>query len=519
MNGIVKRVVIVGGGSAGWLTAGVIAAEHMADMETGLEIILIESPDIKPIGVGEGTWPSMRSTLQKMGISETDFIRECDASFKQGSKFSQWTKGSGDEYYHPFTLPAGYNEINLVDRWQEFRKQITFADAVCVQSHLCSQGLAPKQISTPEYAFVANYGYHLDAGKFSGFLQKHCIEKLGVKHILANVNNVNIDSDGYIVSVNTQPHGDDIAGDLFIDCTGFASLLIGQFYKVPFLSKKDILFNDTALAVQIPYREESDAIASHTLSTAQSAGWIWDIGLPSRRGVGYVYSGAHTTAEKAEAELRKYIEPTIGAREAESISLRKITIDSGYRKEFWHKNCVAVGLSAGFLEPLEASALVLVELSAKMISEQMPANRTVMAVVAKRFNEKFTYRWERIIDFLKLHYILSKRTDSSFWRDNCVLSSIPDSLQELVTLWQHQSPWHYDATQAEEMFPSASFQYVLYGMGFETLSRPTKRRSDNSTVADRLLMENAQRVKQLSASLPTNRELLHKIKLFGLQKI
>lgn len=518
MNISVKRVVIVGGGSAGWLTAGVIAAEHMAHTEVGLEIILVESPDIKPIGVGEGTWPSMRATLQKMGVSETDFIRECDASFKQGSKFSKWTTGMDDDYYHPFTLPAGYNEINLVDQWQPFRERITFADAVCVQSHLCNQGLAPKQISTPEYAFVANYGYHLDAGKFSAFLQKHCVEKLGVKHMLANVSNVNIDSEGYISSVGTQAHGD-IEGDLFIDCTGFASLLIGQFYKIPFLSKKNILFNDTALAVQIPYREESEAIASHTLSTAQSAGWVWDIGLPSRRGVGYVYSSAHTTTEKAEVELRKYIGPAIGVREAESISLRKINIDSGYRKEFWHKNCVAVGLSAGFLEPLEASALVLVELSAKMISEQMPVNRTMMAVVAKRFNEKFIYRWERIIDFLKLHYILTKRTDSSFWLDNCLPSSIPDSLQELVSLWRYQSPWHYDATQTEEMFPSASFQYVLYGMGFETQPRLTKRRSSDMAVAERLLLENVQRARKLSASLPTNRELLQKIKSFGLQKI
>ena len=517
MSGIIKRVVIVGGGSAGWVTAGVIAAEHLANMELGLEVILVESPDIKPIGVGEGTWPSMRATLQKMGVSETDFIRECDASFKQGSKFSQWATGNGDEYYHPFTIPTGYNEINLADKWQSFRDKVSFADAVCVQSHLCTQGLAPKQISTPEYSFVTNYGYHLDAGKFSVFLQKHCVEKLGVKHILANVSDVNADSDGYIVSVGTQDNGN-ITGDLFIDCTGFASLFIGQFYKIPFISKKNILFNDTALAVQIPYREESDAIASHTLSTAQSAGWVWDIGLPSRRGVGYVYSSAHTTAEQAEREIRRYIAPTIGAREAETVSLRKIAIDSGYRKEFWHKNCVAVGLSAGFLEPLEASALVLVEVSAKMISEQMPVDRTVMEIVAKRFNEKFTYRWERIVDFLKLHYILTKRKDSSFWRDNCDSSSIPDSLQELVCLWRSRSPWHYDATQAEEMFPSASFQYVLYGMGFETSSGITKRRFDDA-LADRLLMENFQKVKQLSKNLPTNRELLNKIKQFGLQKI
>ncbi len=517
MSEVVKRIVIVGGGSAGWLTAGVIASEHMAHDELGLDVVLVESPDIRPIGVGEGTWPSMRSTLQKMGISETEFIRECDASFKQGSKFSQWVTGNGDEYYHPFTLPAGYSKINLAERWQLFREQVTFADAVCVQSHLCNLGLAPKQISTPEYASVANYGYHLDAGKFSALLHKHCTGKLGVKHVLANVNRINTDEAGYIVSVTTEG-GDDIVGDLFVDCTGFASLLIGQFYKIPFISKKNILFNDTALAVQIPYGEGGDAIASHTLSTAQSAGWIWDIGLPTRRGVGYVFSSDHTTTEKAEIELRKYIEPAIGRREAESISLRKISIDSGHRKEFWHKNCVAVGLSAGFLEPLEASALVLVEYSAKMISEQMPANRNVMAIVAKRFNEKFIYRWEGIINFLKLHYILSRRTDSPFWLENRKSSSIPDGLQELMSLWRYQSPWHYDATQVEEMFPSASFQYVLYGMGFETLARPTKRRSD-AALAERLFMENAQRIKQLSANLPSNRELINKIKQFGLQRI
>lgn len=516
MSGSVRRVVIVGGGSAGWLTAGVIASDHMAHHESGLEVVLIESPDVKPIGVGEGTWPSMRSTLQKMGISETELIRECDASFKQGSKFSQWATGD-DEYYHPFTPPAGYNEINLADYWQVFREQVTFADAVCVQSHICTQGLAPKQISTPEYAFVANYGYHLDAAKFSALLQKHCTQKLGVKHVLANVHNVRVDAEGYIVAVDTETHGD-IVGDLFIDCTGFTSLLIGQFYKVPFISKNNILFNDTALAVQIPYHKDSDAIASHTLATARSAGWIWDIGLPSRRGVGYVFSSAHTTADKAEAELRKYIEPVIGSQESESIALRKIAIQSGYRKEFWYKNCVAVGLSAGFLEPLEASALVMIEYSAKMISEQMPVNREQISVVAKRFNEKFIYRWERIIEFLKLHYVLSRRTDSTFWIDNRDPSTIPEGLQELVSLWRYRSPWHYDATHVEEMFPSASFQYVLYGMGFETLPRATQRRSD-SALAERLFKENIQRVMQLSANLPANRELLEKIKLFGLQRI
>jgi tryptophan halogenase len=317
--------------------------------------------------------------------------------------------------------------------------------------------------------------------------------------------------------ISTKQHGD-ITGDLFIDCTGFKSLLLGKHYDIPFISKKHILFNDTALAVHVPYQTENAAIASHTISTGQSAGWIWDIGLPSRRGVGHVFSSAHTTVEKAEKELRDYIRPSLG-KEADEISIRKIPINPGHRKIFWHKNCVAVGLSAGFLEPLEASALVLVELSAAMISEQLPANRDVMDIVAKRFNDKFLYRWDRIVDFLKLHYILTKRTDTQYWRDNCLAESIPEDLQTLLKLWRYESPWQLDFDHADEVFPSASYQYVLYGMGFETSARRTTRRSDNSDLAQITFQKNAQLTQKLLAGLPNNRELINKIKQYGLQKI
>jgi tryptophan halogenase len=180
---------------------------------------------------------------------------------------------------------------------------------------------------------------------------------------------------------------------------------------------------------------------------------------------------------------------------------------------------VAVGLSAGFLEPLEASALVLVELSAAMISEQLPANRDVMDIVAKRFNKKFLYRWDRIVDFLKLHYILTKRTDTKYWRDNCLAESIPEDLQTLLTLWRYESPWQLDFDHADEVFPSASYQYVLYGMGFETSARLTTRRSDNLELAQMTFQKNAQLTQKLLAGLPNNRELINKIKQYGLQKI
>ena len=518
MSKVIRKVVIVGGGTAGWLTAGVIAAEHNAKSETGLQVTLVESPEVNTVGVGEGTWPTMRETLDKIGINETDLFRECEASFKQGAKFAKWVTGKEDDfYYHPLVLPQGYTKTDLVFPWQKHRDKVSFADAVSYQGHICEQGRAPKLISTPEYASIANYAYHLNAVKLGQFLQKHCVEKLGVQHVIDHVIEINSAENGDIASVTTKNNGD-LAGDLFIDCTGFSSLLLGKHFEVPFINKKHILFNDTALAVHVPYLNEQDDIASHTISTAQSAGWIWDIGLPSRRGVGHVYSSAHISDKQAEVELRAYLKATIG-EQAETLPVRKIPIVPGHREKFWHKNCVAVGLSAGFLEPLEASALVLVELSAAMISEQLPASRHVMDIVAQRFNDKFLYRWDRIIDFLKLHYILTKRTDTAYWRDNCLAESIPQDLQDLLTLWQYQPPWHQDFTQVDEVFPSASYQYVLYGMGFKTAERATKKRSWDDKKAQMNFSQNAQLTKKLVNGLPTNRDLINKIRQFGLQKI
>jgi hypothetical protein len=513
--------VIVGGGSAGWLTAAVVAAEHCsasgAAPGSGLQVTLIESPDVGPIGVGEGTWPTMRDTLRKIGVTETDFIRECDASFKQGSKFNRWVSGRQEDYYfHPFVLPHGYTDTNLVAGWLQRHADVPFADLVSFQPHLCAQGKAPKQMTTPEYAAVANYAYHLDAGKFGLFLRKHCTEKLGVRLVLDHVTGINTHDNGDIASLQTKAHGA-LAGDLFVDCSGMQSLLLGQHYGIAFLSQKHVLFNDTALALQIPYASENSPIASQTLSTAQSNGWVWDIGLPTRRGVGHVYSSSHTSDDAAELELRSYIEGTAGTQDAGTP--RKITFNPGYRKKFWHRNCVAIGLSAGFIEPLEASALALVELSAAMLSEQMPVTRSDMDITARRFNDSFLYRWERVIDFLKMHYVLTKRADSAFWRDNARAESIPDRLSEQLTLWRHQPPSRYDFFRIEEVFPSASYQYVLYGMGFRPEQSAVTRQSDDLDRADGFFRETAGLTGKMLAALPGNRDLIGHIKRNGLQKI
>lgn len=509
-----KSIVIVGGGTAGWLTAGVIAAKHQARRGNGFSVTLVESPNTPIIGVGEGTWPTLRTTLAKIGVSETDFFRECDSAFKQGAYFARWTTGAPDDgYYHPLMLPQAFSRLNLVPHWLARDGEESFCDAVCPQGRICDEGLAPKTIATPEFEALANYAYHLDAGKFAGFLQRHCVEKLGVRHVLADVRSVEFAEDGDIRAVVTEQAGP-IEGDLFVDCSGFRSLLLGDALEVPFVDCSDVLFCDAALAIQVPYASESSPIVPHTLSTAQSAGWIWDVGLPTRRGVGHVYSTRYISDDEAERELRAYL----GGAGAD-LPVRKIPIRSGHRETFWKRNCVAVGLAAGFLEPLESSAIVLIELSAKLIAEQMPACREVMDVVAKRFNATTHYRWGRIIDFLKLHYVLSQREDSAFWRDNRLPETIPERLQELLLLWKHQPPWFHDEfDRVEEVFPPASYQYVLYGMGFRTgVERAAL--AGEASLAERALRENRAQTDKLCSGLPRHRDLIEKIRERGLQPV
>ncbi len=513
---MVKRLVIVGGGSAGWLTAGVIAAEHRAKSGAGLSVTLLESPDVPPIGVGEGTWPTMRDTLRRIGVGESEFFRQCDAAFKQGSKFERWVTGEPQDYYfHPFVLPQGYLETNLVAGWLQRHSHTPFADLVSFQPHLCAQGRAPKQAATPEYAAVANYAYHLDAGRFGVFLRDFCVRELGVRHVVDHMTGIEAADNGDIAAVQTREHGP-LSGELFVDCTGLGSKLLGEHFGVPLLSQQHVLFNDSALALQVPYADERSPIASHTMSTAQSSGWIWDIGLPTRRGIGHVYSSSHTTAEAAERELLAYVERTGG--QVNGAQPRRLGFKPGYRREFWHRNCVAIGLSAGFIEPLEASALALVELSAGMLSDEMPATREAMDIVRRRFNDFFTYRWERVIDFLKLHYVLSRRDDSLYWQDNRRPESVPERLRELLTLWRHQPPSRYDLHRVEEVFPSASYQYVLYGMGFRPEAEGFSRRADDADRADGYFREAAQLTRKLLGGLPSNRELIEHILKSGLPR-
>lgn len=506
MSAPVRKIVIVGGGSAGWITAGLLAAKNRPTNGEGIQICVIESPDIPIIGVGEGTWPTMRTTLRTLGIREADFVRNCHASFKQGSKFRHWRRGDQSEfYYHPFDLPEGFEEQNVAEYWLENGGNLSFSATVCPQEHICERHLAPKQITSPDYGGFSNYGYHLDAGAFSGFLRQHCVEHLGVQHIADTMVGLKAHENGDIESIETKNSGA-IAGDLFIDCTGFRSLLLGEHFGVPLKSKSDILFQDTALAVQAPYRE-GDPVQSSTVATAQAAGWIWDVSLSTRRGVGHVYSSSHMDEESAVTCIREYL--GMDEREFAKLSVRKLGIGSGYRETFWKQNCIGIGLSAGFLEPLEASALMLIETSANMVADNMPTTRDQMEDASAVFNASLHKIWDHIIHFLKLHYCLSDR-EEAFWRDNRTASSMPESLRNDLSLWTQHAPWR-DNGEGHVVFPPASYQYVLYGMGFGTQTTSSSVSEHLKVFAQKKFDTVERTASRLTTMLPTNRALLDQI--------
>ncbi|EWH10208.1 tryptophan halogenase [Catenovulum agarivorans DS-2] len=496
----IKNIVILGGGTAGWLTAAVIAAHHKLNTHSNIQLTLVESSDIPTVGVGEGTWPTMKNTLQAIGINEHEFLKTCQATFKQGGKFVGWETGN-DFYHHPFTVPLGYERIDAAPYLDDVRQ---FADLTNYQQAVCEAGLGPKAPTDAEYTAKLNYAYHLDAGAFADMLKKHCREKLGVNHIVNTVESVTQNIQGGIQSM-LLTDGQVIDADLFIDCSGAPALLIGKALGVKKHSTKDILLNDSALAIQLPYANETSPIASMTIATAQTVGWVWDIGLQKRRGVGYVYASDYIEEQNAYDVLTQYAEKTHSKADIASLNIKKIGFDPGYRKQIWQHNCVAVGMAAGFVEPLEATAIMLVEQSAKYIAENLPVDEATMQVVSKRFNEKMQYRWQRIIDFLKLHYLLTKRPEA-YWQAQANFATCPQSLKDDLLIWQSRGPQAADFDSSIELFPAASYQYVLYGMGFKPNYQQHAHLYKMAEQADAILTRNQSVKESLLNSLPTNRE-------------
>ncbi|HEX4598145.1 MAG TPA: tryptophan halogenase family protein [Burkholderiaceae bacterium] len=506
----VRSVLIVGGGTAGWLTAAFLARALGTASGAGVKVTLVESSEIGIIGVGEGTFPSLKGTLATVGIDEAHFLRESTATFKQGIKFVHWVRPKGtpgaDHYFHPFSLPSQKpGGPELLPYWLlgAAGPGVAFAQAATLQKRVADASHAPKRVGDADFLGPLNYAYHFDAARFAALLCEHA-KSLGVGHVLANVERVELDGSGAIASVVTRERGA-LTADLYVDCSGFRAALIGAALGSPFRNINDILFVDRAVAMQVPYQRPDAPIASYTISTAQEAGWTWDIGLHRRRGIGYVYSSRYTDDARAEAVLRSYIGPA-----CEGLNPRLLKLNVGYRATQWVKNCVAVGLSAGFLEPLESSGIGLIETAAYLIAYLFPFNGD-FAPAARLFNELMRSRFERIVDFVKMHYCLTQRTDTAFWADNADPRSVPDTLKEKLAMWRCRPPHRLDFVTDLEMYLPSSWQFVLYGMEFHTDLDPARAcypRFEEARHEFHMIRQVSERA---VADLPTHRALVEQV--------
>ena len=460
-----KSVLIIGGGTAGWITAAYMARMLSADQPGGVAITLVESDEIGILGVGEGTFPIIRKTMGRIGIDESDLIREADATFKQAIRFNNWVHNPSEKphgtYLHPFQVASQHTDMDLLPYWLlGVAGKMPWAEACTVQQRVVNANLAPKLITHPNYEAPLNYAYHFDAGKLAQLVCRRGMA-MGVKRIIDTIDEVKVNEQGGIASVLSRAHGE-LKADLYIDCTGFRARLIGETLGQKFSSYQHQLFCDRAVAMQVPYAEAGGPIPSCTYATAQPAGWVWDIGLHTRRGVGYVYSSNHCSDEQALASLQQYIGPA-----AQALPHRHLQFEAGFRKVQWYKNCVSIGLSAGFIEPLEATGISFAEVAALMLCNLFPWSGDYERS-AQQFNQAMNKRFEHVMDFIKLHYFLSQRSDTDFWHDNRAPASASDYLRGKLEQWRHRPPSFLDIDASHDIFDENSWQYILYGMGFHT---------------------------------------------------
>lgn len=430
-----KRILIVGGGTAGWMAANLLVAQL-----EGVEVNLVESKDIGIIGVGEGSTPHLKLFFDAIGVSDQEWMPKCNATFKNGITFDGWSKQKGYEsYFHPFaaqlddifTVPLFFKHI--ASRMEGFNVA-AHPDDYFLETFLTQNNLGP--LPAESFPFGVAYGYHFDSALLGQFLAKKA-QSRGVKHLCGNVMDVALGAGGDVQSV-TLEDGRVLEADIFVDCSGFQSLLLQKHLKVKFKSFKDNLFNDAAIV--LPSAIDDD-IPVETVSTALDHGWAWKIPLRNRFGNGYVYSTDYIDADRAETEFRHHLNLSDSRAEAKHLKMKV-----GRADKHWHKNCVAVGLSQGFIEPLEATAIALsFNTIAQFIQYYSKGGHTSQFQDA--FNKDINGRFEGIRDYIVCHYKVNQRVDTQYWQNNANNQHISERLQHILHLWQHSKNFLADMTK------------------------------------------------------------------------
>jgi glycine/D-amino acid oxidase-like deaminating enzyme len=501
MNRDYKNIVILGGGTAGWITANLMAARWEGQ---GFNITLVESPNIGIVGVGEGSTPPLKHFFDEIGIDETEWMKECDATYKTGITFPNWsTKPGFKSYFHPFfteldqfTAPAFFHNNLLRRKGVDLEGH---PNPFFLETEFAEQRLAP--VAPPNFPFEILYGYHFDSGMLGKYLQK-VAEGRGVKYKQATVVDVVLDEEGFIDYLKTD-QADMIKGDFFVDATGLGSHLLQRALGVPFISFADTLFNDSALVFPTDPEENP---TPQTISTALKYGWIWKIPLTSRFSNGYVYSSKYVDDDDAETEMREHL----GLLDSDEPT-RRIKFKIGRVREHWVKNCLAVGLSQGFIEPLEATAIAMVQITAARFIEFFNKGDHTDKYRGE-FNDFVNTRFDAVRDYIVCHYRTSSRTDTDYWIDNGSNEKISGSLREILKSWKAGNDISDELKRQnlDVYFPDTSWNCLLAGMGFY----PTQEqlRPGNEQAHKYKMEEIEQFLKSCALNFPSHKDQLAKVR-------
>ena len=447
----IGRVVIVGGGTAGWMAA-IYLNRFMRRMNG--KVVLVESPAIGTVGVGEATIPTLVHFVRLLNLDEKELMRRCSATFKLGIRFEDW-QTLGATYHHPFGIAGKrINGLDLFHFWLKRRletgSKLNYAD-YCLQTSLGANEKAPWPYGgSSQVAETGSYAYHLDATDLGLYLRELATGE-GVEHLFGAVQDVMLDDRGNIESLAIGG-GRTLTGDLFIDATGFNARLIERALGDPWIDWSGSMLCDRAVTMPL---QRSEQFPPYTISTALPAGWMWRITLNSRVGTGYVFSSAHISPDDATQAL---IERS-GLRKQRAADPRLIDMRVGRRSHFWVGNCIAVGLAAGFVEPLESTGIHLIQKAVMQLVDYLP-DRDFNDALRRSYNAKMAAVYDEVRDFIMLHYVLSQR-DEPFWRD-ARNAPLPDTLRESLAIYDETGRIENARLQ---LFPETSYFYILSGYG------------------------------------------------------
>lgn len=484
----VRKVVIAGGGTAGWT----VAAALVKNLGSLVEIVLVESDAIGTVGVGESTIPTARRFHELLGIDEREFVRATQASFKLGISFENWTRDN-ERYFHSFgTVGRSTWMADFQHMWLEAR-------AMGVAGPLEDYSLETQAALTGKFRAGSgegpslNYAYHLDATAYGQYLRGFA-EPLGVTRIEGKIGDVRLNPESGFIASLVLENGEIIEGDLFIDCTGFRALLIEGALETGYEDWTHWLSTDRALAVQT---KAVGPARPYTRAFAHRAGWQWQIPLQHRVGNGLVYSSAHLSDDDAIRLLESRVEGEM------LTDPRLIRYVSGTRRASWNRNCVAIGLSSGFVEPLESTSIHLIMIAVTRLLQLFPFSG-VNEALAARYNDLSRTELEGIRDFIILHYHLNERAGEPFW-DRCRSMEIPDSLASRIALFR-ESATAYQAN--DELFRIDSWVQVMLGQGLKPDSHHALGRMIGAERLGGSLASLAANIRQQAGSLPQHQAFL-----------